>query len=81
MDIQPMDRENMAFRKTSIEVDEGLLNRAREALGTTTIRETVEQAFLEVLRERARRDEVHALTTMRGMDLDDPKVMAKAWRS
>jgi Arc/MetJ family transcription regulator len=70
----------MATRKTSIEIDESLLNRARNALGTATLRETVEEAFLEVLRERARRDEVAALSSMRGMDLDDEKVMAKAWR-
>lgn len=71
----------MATRKTSIEIDESLLNRARDALGTATLRETVEEAFLEVLRERARRDEVAALSSMRGMDLDDEKVMAKAWRT
>ncbi len=71
----------MATRKTSVEIDESLLNRARDALGTSTLKETVEEAFLEVLRERARRDEVLALTTMRGMDLDDDQVMAKAWRT
>lgn len=71
----------MATRKTSIEIDESLLTRAREALGTATLRETVEEAFLEVLRERARRDEVKALSSMRGMDLADDKVMAKAWRT
>lgn len=70
----------MALRKTSLEIDESLLERARQALGTETIRETVEQALLEVLRERARRDEVEALRTMRGMDLDDRVVMARAWR-
>jgi len=41
----------------------------------------VEEAFLEVLRERARREEVEALTTMRGMDLDDDEVMSGAWRT
>lgn len=71
----------MTFRKTSIELDEALLNRARQALGTETIKDTVEQALLEVLRERARRDEVRALSTMRGMDLDIDKVMSKAWRA
>lgn len=71
----------MSSRKTSIEIDQELLAEVREVLGTTTLRETVEQAFLEVLRERARRDEVQALSTMRGMDLDDPDVMARAWRT
>ena len=71
----------MAKRKTSIEIDVGLLDRVRSALGTSTIKETVEEAFLEVLRERARRDEVDALARMRGMDLDDPQVMNGARRT
>ena len=50
-------------------------------LGTSTLKETVEQAFLEVLRERARRQEVEALSAMEGMDLDDDEVMARAWRT
>lgn len=70
----------MATRKTSVEIDEGLLEEVRRILGTSTLRETVEEAFLEVLREHARREEVSALGEMRGMDLDDPDVMASAWR-
>lgn len=70
----------MTTRKTTIEIDEELLERTRRALGTTTLRETVEEAFLEVLRERARREEIQALGTMQGMDLDDPDVMRGAWR-
>jgi hypothetical protein len=34
-----------------------------------------------VLRARARREEVEALSTMKGMDLADPVVMSGAWRS
>lgn len=71
----------MSTRKTSVEIDEQLLEEVRRILGTSTLKETVEEAFLEVLRERARRDEVEALGEMRGMDLDDPDVMASAWRS
>jgi hypothetical protein len=41
----------------------------------------VEEALLLVLRARARRDEVEALSGMRGMGLDDDRVMAKAWRT
>jgi Arc/MetJ family transcription regulator len=71
----------MSTRKTSIEIDQELLEEVRDVLGTTTLRDTVEQAFLEVLRERARREEVQALSTMRGMELDDSDVMARAWRT
>ena len=71
----------MSTRKTTIEIDDELLEQVRGALGTTTLKETVDEAFREVLRERARREEVEALSTMRGMDLDDDDVMAGAWRA
>jgi Arc/MetJ family transcription regulator len=74
-------RISMPVRKTSVEIDEELMEGARRILGTTTLKETVEGAFLRLLQEEARREEVEALSTMRGMDLDDPEVMAKAWRT
>lgn len=70
----------MSSRKTSVEIDEGLLDEVRGILATATIRETIEEAFREVVRQRARREEVEALSTMRGMDLDDPEKMTGAWR-
>ena len=57
------------------------MDEVRRILGTSTLKETVEEAFLEVLREHARREEVEALSEMRGMDLDYPGVMAAAWRT
>lgn len=71
----------MTSRKTTIEIDDQLFERVRATLGTTTLKETVDQAFREVLRDRARRDEVEALSAMRGMDLDNDEIMARAWRS
>ena len=71
----------MSTRKTSVEIDEELLEEVRHILGTSTLKETVNEAFLEVLRERARREEVEALAEMRGMELDDPEVMRSAWRA
>lgn len=71
----------MAVKKTSVEIDERLFDNVRRILGTRTLKETVQQAFLAVLRERARRQGIEALSTMRGMDLDDPEVMASAWRT
>jgi Arc/MetJ family transcription regulator len=70
----------MANRKNSVTIDEDLLAAVQDVLGTRTVKETIEQAFLEVLRARARLEEVEALSTMRGMDLDDDEVMTKAWR-
>jgi Arc/MetJ family transcription regulator len=71
----------MALRKTSVEVDDKLVRKVRRILGTSTLKETVEAAFLAVLQQHARREEVDALKTMRGMDLDKPDIMAAAWRS
>ena len=71
----------MSVRKTSVEINEELLTAVQRLLSTTTIRETIEEAFREVLRAEARREEIEALSTMRGMDLADPDVMSRAWRS
>ena len=70
----------MAGRKTSVMIDEDLLTAVQEALDTRTLKDTIEQAFLEILRAKARQEEVEALSTMSGMDLDDDQVMSRAWR-
>lgn len=70
----------MGTRKTSVEINEELLAAVKQILSTATVKETIEEAFLEVLRDRARREEVEALSTMRGMDLADAEAMARAWR-
>jgi Arc/MetJ family transcription regulator len=71
----------MGTRKTSVEIDEELLEAARKILETTTVKDTVEEAFREVARVEARRQEVEALTRMEELDLADPEIMAGAWRS
>ena len=70
----------MAARKTSVAIDTELFERARELLGTSTVRETIHLALLEVLQNRARHDEVAALSAMKGLDLADDEVMSGAWR-
>jgi Arc/MetJ family transcription regulator len=71
----------MSTRKTSVEINEDLLSAVQRVLSTATIKETIEEAFREILRIEARREEIEALTEMRGSDLADSKVMAGAWRS
>ena len=71
----------MTKRKTSLEIDAELFEDVRAILGTSTLRDTVEEAFVRVVRDAARRDEVDALHKMRGMDLNKPRVMARAWRT
>ncbi len=71
----------MSTRKTSVEIDDGLLAAAQRILATATLRETVEEAFRQVVRAEARREEARALAAMEGMELDNPEIMAGAWRS
>ena len=71
----------MVSRKTSVVVDEELLAAVQAVLDTKTLKDTINSAFLEVLRAKAREEEVAALSTMNGMDLDDNEVMAGAWRN
>lgn len=70
----------MGTRKTSVEIDDELLEEARRILETRTIKDTIEASFREVVRADARRREVEALAGMEGLDLADPDVMAGAWR-
>jgi Arc/MetJ family transcription regulator len=70
----------MGTRKTSVEINEELLAAAQKILATKTLKDTIEGAFLEVVRLDARRREVAALAAMEGLDLSDPDVMARAWR-
>ncbi|HEX3551736.1 MAG TPA: type II toxin-antitoxin system VapB family antitoxin [Thermoanaerobaculia bacterium] len=71
----------MSVRKTSVEINEELLTAVQRVLSTATIKETIEEAFREVLKAEARREEIEALSTMSGMDLADPEIMSRAWRS
>jgi Arc/MetJ family transcription regulator len=71
----------MSTRKTSVEINEELLTAVQSVLSTATLKDTIEQAFQEVLKAEARRQEVEALATMDGMDLADEEVMAGAWRT
>lgn len=69
------------MRKTSVEIDEHLIEKAKILLGTVSIKETVDSALREIVRRDVRRQEIRALAKMDGLDLSDAKVMAKAWRS
>ena len=72
---------NSVMRKTSVEIDDRLIAEARRVLGTSSIKQTIDRALREVLRNEARREEIRALATMDGLDLANESVMAKAWRS
>jgi Arc/MetJ family transcription regulator len=69
-----------AMRRTSLEVDEQLVARAAAILGTRGLRATVQRALEEVVAGEARRRFARRLTSMDGLDLDDPELPRRAWR-
>ena len=69
-----------ALHKTTLEIDEVLVQRAAAVLGTRGLKATVHRALEEVVAAEARRRLVERLRTMDGLDLDDQEVMARAWR-
>lgn len=62
--------------KHLIDVDEDKLSAARAEFGTTTIRETVDEALRRATADRARRVAA-SLDVLAGADLDDRE---EAWR-
>ena len=70
----------LMVHRTTVVLDQRKLARARKLLGTKGIRETLEAALDEVIALEERKKAVDQLRTLDGLDLDDPDVMAKAWR-
>jgi Arc/MetJ family transcription regulator len=68
------------MKKTTLEFDEELFERTRDVLGTRGLKATVRRAFEEVIAMDARRRALRQLEDMEGLDLDQPDVMAAAWR-
>lgn len=73
-------RYTEAVRKTTLEVDDEVLAEARRILGTRGVKDTIDAALHEVRALDARRREIERLTSMRGLELDDPEVRTSAWR-
>ena len=66
--------------KRLIDVDDELLAKAKAALGTRTMKDTVNEALSEAAKTARRRRHAERLSRMEGLDLDDAKTMAGAWR-
>ena len=66
--------------KRLVDIDDELLQEASAILEARTMKETVNRALESVVLVARRRSHAERLEVMRGLDLDDPKVMAGAWR-
>lgn len=78
--MAPPKRRNPSRRKTSFELDYDKVEEARRILGTRTLTETVDAALDEVVKREGRRQLVELLFTPGVLAIDDPEVMAGAWR-
>ena len=67
-------------RKTSFQVDFEKVNSAKQILGTKSLTDTVDAALDEVINLQQRRQLIDLLFTPGTLQLDDPVVMAGAWR-
>ena len=66
--------------KTTIDLDEALVQQASAILGTRGLKATVQRALEEVVARESRLRFVERLRTMRGLQLDDEELMTSAWR-
>jgi Arc/MetJ family transcription regulator len=68
--------------KRLVDIDDDLLEKARQAQGTSTIKDTVETALEESVRSAKRRslttDDIRRFVEATE-DLRNPEIMAKAW--
>jgi Arc/MetJ family transcription regulator len=65
------------MRRTTLDIDEDMLTKAQEILGTKGIKDTVDGALREVLRQEAWR-KLRAWV-IDNDELRDPQVTAEAW--
>jgi len=75
-----MLRYTSCLHKTTLEVDEDLVARAGTILGTRGLKATVRRALEEVVAREARRRFAQRLQAMDGLELDNPELVAEAWR-
>lgn len=75
-----MSVSTVTKHKTSFEIDTAKVAAAKKILGTKTLTATVDAALSEVVKLRQRRDLLELLSTPGALELDDPGVMAGAWR-
>ena len=64
-------------RRTTLDIDEDMLAKAREVLGTRGVKDTVDEALREVVRREAGKRLIAWLKE--NEDLSNPEIMDRAW--
>ncbi len=65
------------MRRTTLQVDDALLTQAQKALGTSGLKETVDEAFREVVRRHLRDRLAKRVVTGTGIDRS-PELLAES---
>jgi Arc/MetJ family transcription regulator len=65
------------MRRTTLDIDEDMLSRAREILGTQGIKDTVDEALREIVRIEAGKRLIARYKD--NSDFANPEIMARAW--
>jgi len=68
-------------RRTTIEIDDRLVEEARGVLGTRGLRDTVEAALTEAVRAARRRELADQLESTDGLDRDALIEARRTWQS
>ncbi len=66
-----------SMRRTTLDIDEDMLAKAREILGTRGVKDTVDEALREIVRVEAGRRLIARLKE--NEDLHNPEIMERAW--
>lgn len=65
------------MRRTTLDIDEDMLSKAREILGTRGVKDTVDEALREVVRREAGRRLI--AWYKENEDFGNPEIMERAW--
>ena len=68
-------------RRTTIEIDDELLGRARDVLGTNGLKDTIEAALDEVVKSALREDLIRRLADPDGFDRDALLEARRSWQT
>lgn len=66
--------------KRLVDIDDELLEQASSVLGASTMKDAVNRSLEAVVLADRRRQHADRLEAMKGLDLDQPRVMSGAWR-
>ncbi|MGO9320866.1 MAG: type II toxin-antitoxin system VapB family antitoxin [Solirubrobacteraceae bacterium] len=65
------------MRRTTLDIDEDMLSKAREILGTRGVKDTVDEALREVVRREAGKRLIAWYKD--NEDFSNPEIMERAW--